>query len=63
MKHADLYSGAMLAEKLNVGFAPIRKPGKLPAEKVQESYTLEYGTDMIEIHKDAIKPVRKCINS
>ncbi len=53
--------GAMLAEKLNVGFAPIRKPGKLPSEKVQESYTLEYGTDTIEIHKDAIKPGEKVL--
>ncbi len=47
--------GAMLAERLDVGFAPIRKPGKLPAKKAQESYTLEYGTDTIEIHADAIK--------
>jgi adenine phosphoribosyltransferase len=47
--------GAMIAEKLNVGFVPIRKPGKLPAETVREEYSLEYGTDAIEIHKDAIK--------
>ena len=53
--------GALLADKLDVGFAPIRKPGKLPAEKVQESYTLEYGTDTIEIHKDAIKPGEKVL--
>jgi len=53
--------GAMLAQKLDVGFAPIRKPGKLPADKVQETYTLEYGTDMIEIHKDAIKPGEKVL--
>ncbi len=48
--------GALLAEKLNAGFVPIRKPGKLPAEKIAESYTLEYGNDSIEIHKDAIMP-------
>jgi adenine phosphoribosyltransferase len=47
--------GAMLAEKLNTGFVPIRKPGKLPAEKESMTYALEYGTDTIEIHKDAIK--------
>ncbi|MCH8329545.1 MAG: adenine phosphoribosyltransferase, partial [Nanoarchaeota archaeon] len=43
-----------LAEKLGVGFAPIRKPGKLPAETESVEYELEYGTDKIEIHKDAI---------
>lgn len=47
--------GGMLAEKLNTGFIPIRKPGKLPAETISESYSLEYGTDTIEIHKDAIQ--------
>ncbi len=47
--------GAMLAESLNAGFIPIRKPGKLPAETVKEEYSLEYGTDAIEMHKDAIK--------
>lgn len=48
--------GAMLAEKLNAGFVPVRKPGKLPAETITENYALEYGMDSIEIHKDAIKP-------
>jgi adenine phosphoribosyltransferase len=46
--------GAALALKLNCGFVPIRKKGKLPAEKIQQEYALEYGTDVIEIHKDAI---------
>lgn len=46
--------GAMLAEKLNAGFVPLRKPGKLPAEVFKQTYELEYGTDSIEIHKDAI---------
>lgn len=46
--------GAALAVKLNAGFVPIRKPGKLPAETISESYEKEYGTDTIEIHKDAI---------
>lgn len=43
-----------LAVRLNAGVVLCRKPGKLPAETVQESYTKEYGTDTIEIHKDAI---------
>jgi adenine phosphoribosyltransferase len=48
--------GGTLAYKLNVGFVPIRKPNKLPAETLREEYQLEYGTDAIEIHKDSIKP-------
>lgn len=47
--------GAMIAEELNAGFIPIRKPGKLPAETMKEEYSLEYGTDAIEIHRDAIE--------
>ena len=43
-----------LAVKLNAGFVPIRKPGKLPAETISETYGKEYGRDTIEIHKDAI---------
>ncbi len=46
--------GGALAAKLGVGFIPIRKPGKLPAEKISETYQLEYGSDTIEIHKDAL---------
>jgi adenine phosphoribosyltransferase len=46
--------GGALAVKLNAGFVPIRKPGKLPAEILAEQYTLEYGTDTIEIHKDSL---------
>jgi len=46
--------GAAVAFKLGAGFIPIRKPGKLPAETVSESYELEYGTDTIEIHADAL---------
>jgi adenine phosphoribosyltransferase len=53
--------GAMLAEKLNVGFVPVRKPGKLPAETEKEFYDLEYGKDSIEIHKDAISPSDKVL--
>ena len=46
--------GALLASRLGAGFVPARKPGKLPAETIQESFAKEYGTDTIEIHKDAI---------
>jgi adenine phosphoribosyltransferase len=48
--------GPIVAYDLNAGFVPVRKPGKLPAEKVRESYDLEYGTDTLEIHRDAIRP-------
>lgn len=47
--------GMPLAYKLGAGFIPIRKPNKLPAETIKESYELEYGTDTIEIHADAIE--------
>jgi len=47
--------GAVLANKLKCGFIPVRKPGKLPAEKESISYSLEYGVDTLEIHKDAIQ--------
>lgn len=53
--------GSILAERLDVGFVPVRKPGKLPAETVKETYALEYGEDTIEIHKDAIKPGDKIL--
>lgn len=53
--------GALLANKLNVGFVPVRKAGKLPAETVSVTYSLEYGTDSLEIHKDAISPGDKVI--
>ncbi len=46
--------GPIVAEKIGAGFVPIRKPGKLPADTVSESYTKEYGVDTIEIHTDAI---------
>jgi adenine phosphoribosyltransferase len=46
--------GAVLAYKLGVGFVPVRKKGKLPAETVEESYSLEYGSGTLEIHKDAL---------
>ncbi|HCW54255.1 MAG TPA: adenine phosphoribosyltransferase [Clostridium sp.] len=48
--------GVPVAYALGVGFIPVRKPGKLPAETISVTYDLEYGSDTIEIHKDAIKP-------
>lgn len=48
--------GAMMAEQLDVGFVPVRKKGKLPWSTITESYDLEYGTDTIEIHADAVAP-------
>lgn len=48
--------GTPVAYALGVGFVPVRKPGKLPHETEQYEYALEYGTDILEIHKDAIKP-------
>ena len=48
--------GAIVARRLNAGFVMARKPGKLPAETIKESYSKEYGTDTIEMHKDAISP-------
>jgi 5'-methylthioadenosine phosphorylase len=51
----------MLAARLGTGLVLIRKPGKLPAETISESYELEYGTDKVEIHKDAISPKQKIL--
>jgi adenine phosphoribosyltransferase len=48
--------GPIVAYDLNAGFVPVRKPGKLPAEKVRETYELEYGNDTLEMHRDAIQP-------
>lgn len=47
--------GVPVAYAMNKGFVPVRKPGKLPGETVQVNYELEYGTDTLQIHKDAIK--------
>lgn len=51
----------LLAEKLNAGFVPVRKPGKLPYKIHNESYNLEYGSDAIEIHQDAINNGEKIL--
>lgn len=52
---------APMSVKTKKGFIPVRKPGKLPAETVSYEYDLEYGSDVLEIHKDAIKPGTKVL--
>ena len=53
--------GPALAYRLNAGFVPVRKPGKLPAETLTIKYDLEYGSDSLQIHKDAVKPGQRVI--
>ncbi|ACV21546.1 adenine phosphoribosyltransferase [Slackia heliotrinireducens] len=53
--------GAPVAARMGAGFVPARKPGKLPRETVSESYALEYGTDSLEIHADALSPEDKVL--
>jgi len=69
-KHIDIVVGAesrgfifgtAVARNLSAGFVPIRKPGKLPCEKHTITYDLEYGTDSLEIHADAIKPGQRVL--
>lgn len=53
--------GGAVADRLGAGFCPIRKPGKLPAAAIRQSFQLEYGTDSLEIHKDAIAPGQRVL--
>ncbi len=53
--------GAPVADRLGAGFVPVRKPGKLPSVCERQSYELEYGTDVLEIHKDAVKPGQRVL--
>jgi adenine phosphoribosyltransferase len=53
--------GGPVADRLGAGFCPIRKPGKLPAKTIRESFQLEYGSDSIEIHQDAVTPGQKVL--
>src|SRR6476620_9927038 len=53
--------GPALAYRLNAGFVPVRKPGKLPAETAKWDYALEYGKGTLEIHRDAIEPKQRVI--
>src|SRR5262249_45599792 len=46
--------GAAVADRIGAGFIPVRKPGKLPSKTVRQTYALEYGTDSLEIHADAV---------
>lgn len=50
-----------IAYHLNAGFVPVRKPGKLPYKTLSASYELEYGTDSVEIHEDAVKPGQRVL--
>jgi adenine phosphoribosyltransferase len=54
MESRGFIFGVPVAERLGVGFVPVRKPGKLPAATVREEYELEYGTDSLELHQDAL---------
>ena len=69
-QHIDVVAGAesrgfifgtAVATRLSAGFVPIRKPGKLPAETRGAEYVLEYGTDRLEIHEDAIEPKQRVL--
>jgi adenine phosphoribosyltransferase len=69
-KHVDLVLGIeargfifgpALAYRLNAGFVPVRKPGKLPAATAKVKYDLEYGSDSLEVHRDAIRPGQRVI--
>src|SRR4051795_10073883 len=53
--------GPALAYRLNAGFVPVRKPKKLPAETARVTYQLEYGSDSLEMHKDAVQPGQRVI--
>ncbi|SDM95755.1 adenine phosphoribosyltransferase [Kriegella aquimaris] len=54
MESRGFFFAPLLADKLNAGFVPVRKPGKLPFEKISHAYGLEYGTDILEMHTDSI---------
>ncbi len=56
MESRGFFFAPLLAAKLNAGFIPVRKEGKLPYSRIGETYSLEYGTDTLEMHKDAIEP-------
>jgi adenine phosphoribosyltransferase len=53
--------GGAVADRLGAGFAPVRKKGKLPSHTVQETYSLEYGSDCLELHADAVEPGQRVL--
>jgi adenine phosphoribosyltransferase len=53
--------GGAVADRLKAGFSPVRKPGKLPAKTLAEQYALEYGSDSLEIHDDAVAPGQRVL--
>ena len=53
--------GCPIAYNLQIGFVPVRKPGKLPRETISEEYALEYGTNVLHMHKDGIRPGQKVL--
>ncbi len=56
MESRGFMFGPIVAYNLNAGFVPVRKPGKLPAPAVRQTYDLEYGSDALEMHRDAVDP-------
>lgn len=61
MESRGFIFGSALAYSIGAGFVPLRKPGKLPAETLRQEYQLEYGTDTLEMHKDAIEPGKRVL--
>lgn len=61
MESRGFIFGAALAAKIGVGFVPVRKPGRLPVETESIQYGLEYGHDILEVHKDAIRPGQRVL--
>jgi adenine phosphoribosyltransferase len=53
--------GAAVADRLGVGFVPVRKPGKLPGKAIRATYQLEYGTDALEMHEGALEPGQRVL--
>lgn len=53
--------GSALADRLGLGFVPVRKPGKLPWRRIATSYDLEYGSDTVEMHQDALRPGERAL--
>ena len=61
MESRGFFFATLMAQELNAGFVPVRKKNKLPYKTLQETYALEYGTDVLEIHEDAIAPGEKVL--